>query len=1337
MSQLSRSLTLILVIPVILVSLVAPAYANSSEPSSLALPLFTAFVDPLLLDPATYATPFYLDMPDWYAKAYYEVLSVALAKGERVREGQVKVVIVASPNIDLNVVASKTRGLLGAYRHPLFTYVEAWATRDDVELLARTPGVYSITLYRSPLSWLLHELEVTRRAEAAEKPGFEGGGVEPSMYKAVEVIGASRVWKEFNVTGKGVVVAVVDTGVDFGSPGLGVKAIARTPEGVPMIFDSDEVGLTLTLATSTKDERGFIASPRGGVPFFDGWTLTAGVTSVGWVLYISPDGRVFYTEFPLEEYHVGNIASASGIYRFGLSVQLYYILYGSYGILYWTVPVLFVDSKTPGVYDTVYADISTMYYYLLVALNTTGVIRAPPESAIRKFRDFSFADESPATYGNEVLARDFTGDGVPDLSVGALAGYLYDWTGFLTGVGPRASWLTGFDYTGLILPGLDTRGAYVTLAYDYVAHGTSVASVIASRYEEPVDLGYGRFPLKGIAPDALIAANTGLVNPIASVFFFSGHDLMGPYWEWVITGRHKADIISNSWGSSFVLLIGFASSMSNYALLWDHVVSVTKTIIVHAGGNGAPGYGTMTTPGDSAFAITLGASTLFDYRPAYGFLPGTWYDVVSWSARGPTNIGLVKPDVVNIGSFEWAFTHSIAGLGNGIRAIDLFGGTSEATPMTSGSVALIVSYLKGKGISVDPGFVKTLLKSTAVDLGYNAYVQGAGHVDVYKAMVALVRGGIPIASSTSVAENLYAMLGFNTMYYPVKPVVDTQLYTGPVKPGSSKTLSLDLTVFNENVDVKLSAVTFKVSREGLVKYLDLDRGYAVVAGRLVPLKDVLVALGSDYITFKLVRGLSRLLIPISLKAFENADMVEFVAYTSYSTFDPFARAGRYVYFLYPGLELQYWVDVNNNNVIELRETQRINYDIRIANVLHATIGKPFDKFKLAEMQASKWLGRDITNLTRGPVLDLRVIASRYPADTPVTFNLELRRHYRVSWDWVSFDKSSVTLKPGETTSIAVTINVPSDALPGLYEGYVIVDYGVDKVLVPVSVPVAAVIGRGTEYLTLTGWQDYSFNNYAVEGQFDWGWRYESADWRSFPLIVEDPSVAGYMVTLRWSGFNTTMDLAVAGLGLTLLTIPSDTFFYGAVYAAKLNWPPYYPRHGIQAIYDSPIPRMASLFATDFGFVAERLGIVASRPPAWIIVKNPVTEASLKSGYPEQFELTIVPVRVEAPILIASKAGDTVKTSIRVYGSYALSGAIVVPVVLEGLASLEVTPTALPIGSSHTLTLTITAYEESIVAIGLVLKYTPQISIGFNLGGKRTVLELLPGLVIIPIKVTVS
>lgn len=58
-----------------------------------------------------------------------------------------------------------------------------------------------------------------------------------------------------------------------------------------------------------------------------------------------------------------------------------------------------------------------------------------------------------------------------------------------------------------------------------------------------------------------------------------------------------------------------------------------------------------------------------------------------------------------------------------------------------------------------------------------------------------------------------------------------------MKPGESKRLKLDLTVYGEKeVEVNLSAVTFTMLRNGLVRYLDMEKGYAVVAGRMVPLK---------------------------------------------------------------------------------------------------------------------------------------------------------------------------------------------------------------------------------------------------------------------------------------------------------------------------------------------------------------------------------------------------------------------------------------------------------------------------------------------------------------------
>ncbi|MEN2999859.1 MAG: S8 family serine peptidase, partial [Acidilobaceae archaeon] len=1228
MKVLSRTLTAFLIVSLLLPSVGAVA-ADTSQPQ---LQLARAFVDPALYDPLTYSYVTLIDAPEEHLATYYETMELALSKGQRIREGQVKAVITASPQVDLAALARNTRGIISAIKLPTFIYIEAWVTRENVEALASLPGIYAIAASRVPLSSILYEREMVKMAEAEGlAPSAQE---EPATHKAVEVIGATRVYREYNVTGRGVVVAVVDTGVDFGSPGLGSSAIARTPEGVPLIFDSDQSGLTITPVVARKDAAGNISLPPAGVPYYDGAYYTTGVTRNMFFRYTSPAGRTFAVAIPLTSYRVGDIPSASGNYRFGLAIQYHSV--SGFGTLYVSIPILFVDSTTAGRYDTVYADLSTMYYLLLRAMNATGVIRAPPDSAVRPLFDLSFADETPARYGSEVLARDFTGDKIPDLSIGALAGYVYDFLGLFTGEAGSYSWLTGWDYTGRIFPGLDPSGRYVTIAYDYNSHGTSVANTIAARLDTPISVGYGRFPLKGIAPDALIAANTGLVNPIAAVIFFSGFDLVRtttePYtfWFWEFTGKHKADIISNSWGSSVFLLYGFASGVSNSAQLWDHLILRSGTLIVHAGGNGAPGYGTVTSPGDSSLAITLGASTLFEYRPAFGFLPGTYHDVVSWSARGPTNIGVVKPDLVNIGSFEWAITHTLVGLGNGLNAYTLFSGTSQATPMTSGAIALVLSFMKSRGISYNPGLVKCLMKSTALDMGYNPYSQGSGHVDVYRAVTAVARGGIPIACSPSVAlaMNFYYRLSLpllGDVPSDLSGAGDTQLYPGVMKPGSSAELDLGFLVGARDTRVNLSSIWFRMSRESLVKHLNLSAGYAVVAGRPVPLANLTVRHTEDSITIRLVSGLSRLMIPIHRSAFEGVGLAEIVAYIPYSVYDPAGRAGGYSERIQMGIELHYGIDANNDRFIAVSETQRINYDIRRANVLHLKVGNPTEKFKMAEEIAARFLNRSVTPLAKSPMFDLRFLSihSTY-IGREVTIKLEFRKHEAVPWTWISAP-SSVLVRPGTLSMVKVKISVPSTATPGLYEGYLVARYPGGHALIPISVPVAVVIGKGTTEVTLLGEQPFSYNNYAVSGQFDWGWRYESADWRSFPVLVEDRSVMGYLVSVAWRGTNTNIDVAVTGLGPTALADPSDEFFYGAVYAAKLNFPPYWPRHGIQAFYDSPLPKLSSLFVPHYPSV-----MGASEIPAWIVLKGVMVDASPEAGFPEPFQLLVKPIRMDGP-----------------------------------------------------------------------------------------------------------
>jgi hypothetical protein len=116
---------------------------------------------------------------------------------------------------------------------------------------------------------------------------------------------------------------------------------------------------------------------------------------------------------------------------------------------------------------------------------------------------------------------------------------------------------------------------------------------------------------------------------------------------------------------------------------------------------------------------------------------------------------------------------------------------------------------------------------------------------------------------------------------------------------------------------------------------------------------------------------------------------------------------------------------------------------------------------------------------------------------------------------------------------------------------------------------------------------------------------------------------------------------------------------------------------------------------------------------------------------------IVPVRVEAPVEVTVKPGESTRIPVRVYGSYSLSGALVIPVVAEGVASVSVSPEVLPIGFDHRFTLDVKAEEESTVLVGLVLRFSPQISIGFNMMGTRMILELMPGTMIIPVTVKIG
>lgn len=250
-----------------------------------------------------------------------------------------------------------------------------------------------------------------------------------------------------------------------------------------------------------------------------------------------------------------------------------------------------------------------------------------------------------------------------------------------------------------------------TTPYDDHGHGTHCSGTIAGTGAAE----NGKY--KGVAPEASLmgvkvlgkdgsGSNTNILKGI----------------DWAV--KNGADVISMSLGSST------HSQASDDAI--KNAVNAGVTVVV-AAGNSGPNAKTIACPGDSPDAITVGASDRNDA-------------IASFSSRGPNRDGTVKPDVTNMGvglvAAKAAGVASSKPVGQYYQAMS---GTSMATPMTAGTVALL---LQAKP-DLTPKQVKDVLTRTAKPLGgsvpNNNY--GYGRVQAKAALDYALSGTLPPAPS--------------------------------------------------------------------------------------------------------------------------------------------------------------------------------------------------------------------------------------------------------------------------------------------------------------------------------------------------------------------------------------------------------------------------------------------------------------------------------------------------------------------------------------------------------------------------------------------------------------
>jgi serine protease AprX len=272
-----------------------------------------------------------------------------------------------------------------------------------------------------------------------------------------------------------------------------------------------------------------------------------------------------------------------------------------------------------------------------------------------------------------------------------------------------------------------TRDQYRPPRHD--GHGTHVAGILAANWPEAADSTPLGEPLVGVCPDIELydlrvlpddpddrADEFTVIAALQFVRHLNAHkDLM------VVHGVNLSLSVPHD-------VANYACGRTPVCEECERVVAAGVVVVAAAGNRGfnksaeAEGgalgdyrYISITDPGNADGVITVGST--------HRMMPHN-YGVSYFSSRGPTGDGRTKPDLVAPG--ERIESCALNGY------VETMDGTSMAAPHVSGAAALLMS--RHRELIGQPRRIKDILCRTATDLGREPRFQGAGIVDVLRAI---------------------------------------------------------------------------------------------------------------------------------------------------------------------------------------------------------------------------------------------------------------------------------------------------------------------------------------------------------------------------------------------------------------------------------------------------------------------------------------------------------------------------------------------------------------------------------------------------------------------------
>jgi len=240
--------------------------------------------------------------------------------------------------------------------------------------------------------------------------------------------------------------------------------------------------------------------------------------------------------------------------------------------------------------------------------------------------------------------------------------------------------------------------------------------------------------IRGMAPGASLVG----LNVFSSLGFTSTSTFVQAI-EWAVS-HDDVDVINESFGGN-----PFPDTDNDPISLADAAaIKAGVTVVVSTGDAGTAG--TLGSPGTDNGVIAVGGTNSWRvYAQTHdGAIPLTPHsgvinnNISALSSGGFAQHNARTVDVVAPGDSGWSLCSSnidiyfeCTDFNNNPSAFQIFGGTSESSPLTAGEAALVIQAYRSthRGADPSPALVKQIIMSTATDLGAPSFEQGAGLIN--------------------------------------------------------------------------------------------------------------------------------------------------------------------------------------------------------------------------------------------------------------------------------------------------------------------------------------------------------------------------------------------------------------------------------------------------------------------------------------------------------------------------------------------------------------------------------------------------------------------------------